>query len=88
MEIIHHKKLAVATGLASVVIYLGCFFIMAALGKESLVKLSNLLFHGMDFSNIIRMNIPISETVIGAFISFVFWGIIGYLIAFVYNKLK
>ena len=61
---------------------------MTVLGKDSLVKLSNLLFHGMDFSNIIRMNIPIGETLLGAVASFVFWGIVGYVLAFIYNKLK
>ena len=88
MENLNQKKFALAAGLSSVVIYLGCFLIMAILGKDSLGKLSNLLFHGMDFSNIIRMNIPIGETALGAIVSFVFWGITGYIIAFLYNRLK
>lgn len=88
MEKLNQKKFAIASGLASVVVYLGCFLIMTVLGKDSLVKLSNLLFHGMDFSNIIRMNIPIGETLLGAVASFVFWGIVGYVLAFIYNKLK
>ena len=88
MEKLSQKKFAIASGLASVLVYLGCFLIMTILGKDSLVKLSNLLFHGMDFSNIIRMNIPIGETLLGAVASFVFWGIVGYVLAFIYNKLK
>jgi len=88
MNKLSQKKLAIASGLTSVVIYLGCFLIMAVLGKDSLVKLSNLLFHGMDFTNIIRMNISIGETLIGAIFSFVFWGLIGYMVALMYNKLK
>lgn len=44
MENLNQKKFALAAGLSSVVIYLGCFLIMAILGKDSLVKLSNLLF--------------------------------------------
>ena len=88
MEKLNQKKFAIASGLTSVVIYLGCFLIMTVLGKDSLVKLSNLLFHGMDFSNIIRMNIPIGETLLGAVASFIFWGIIGYVLAFIYNKMK
>ena len=85
---LNQKKFAIATGMVSVIIYLGCFFVMVVFGKESLVNLSNLLFHGMDFSNIIRTDIPIVETVIGAITSFVFWGLIGYIIAFIYNKMK
>ncbi len=88
MEKLNQKKIAIASGLTSVVVYLGCFLLMTILGKDSLVKLSNLLFHGMDFSNIIRMNIPIGETLMGAVTSFVFWGIIGYVLAFIYNKMK
>ena len=88
MEKLSQKKFAIASGLASVLVYLGCVLIMTMLGKDSLVKLSNLLFHGMDFSNIIRMNIPIGETLLGALASFVFWGIVGYVLVFIYNKLK
>ena len=88
MEKLNQKKFAIASGLTSVVVYFGCFLIMTVLGKDSLVKLSSLLFHGMDFSNIIRMNIPIGETLWGAVTSFIFWGIIGYLLALIYNKMK
>lgn len=88
MEKLNQKKFAIASGLTSVVVYLGCFLIMTVLGKDSLVKLSNLLFHGMDFSNIIRMNIPIGETLLGAGASFILWGIIGYVLSFIYNKLN
>ena len=88
MEKLNQKKFAIASGLTSVVVYFGCFLIMTVLGKDSLVKLSNLLFHGMDFSNIIRLNIPIGETLLGAVTSFIFWGIIGYLLALIYNKMK
>lgn len=85
---ISQKKFALASGLISVVIYLACFLSMIELGKDALLKLSNLLFHGMDFSNITRMDIPIRETLLGALGSFVFLGFTGYLLALIYNKLK
>ena len=88
MKKLNQNNFAFSSGLTSVVVYLGCFLIMTVLGKDSLVKLSNLLFHGMDFSNIIRMNIPIGETLLGAVTSFIFWGIIGYVLALIYNKIK
>ena len=88
MEILNQRKFALASGITSVVIYLGCFLIMSVLGKASIVKLSNLLFHGMDFTNIIRTEIPFLETLIGAIISFVFWGFIGYLLALIYNRIN
>jgi len=88
MEKLNQRKVAFASGLTSIVIYFGCFLVMTLLGKESLVKLSNLLFHGMDFNNIIRMNISIGETLLGAVVSIIFWGVIGYLFAVIYNNLK
>jgi hypothetical protein len=88
MEKLNQKKFALASGLTSVVIYLGCFLTMSILGKDALVKLSNLLFHGMDFSTVIRMDIPIGETLLGVLISFVFWGVMGYILALVYNKMN
>jgi hypothetical protein len=88
MEKLNQKKFALASGLTSAVIYLGCFLTMSMLGKDALVKLSNLLFHGMDFSTVIRMNIPIGETLLGVLISFLFWGIMGYVLALVYNKMN
>ena len=88
MEKLNQRKYAIASGTTSVIIYLGCYLVMLLLGGNGIVKLSNYLFHGMDFSNIIRMNIPIGETLLGAFISFLFWGLIGYLVATIYNKMK
>lgn len=87
MDTLKPTKFAIATGLTSVVIYLGCNFIMSILGKESLVKLANLLFHGMDFTTIVRLQVPILETLIGTVVSFIFWGVIGYILAFIYNKI-
>ena len=80
-------KSAISAGITSVVIYLGCYLIMMILGKDSLVKLSNYLFHGVDFSTIINANISIGETVVGLIISFFFWGFIGFVFTLTYNKL-
>lgn len=88
MEKLNQKKFGIASGLSSLVIYFGCVLTMAVLGNGTLVRLSNLLFHGMDFSNIIRSNIPITDTLLGAFLSFLLWGGLGYLFALIYNKLK
>ncbi|WP_020534837.1 DUF5676 family membrane protein [Lewinella cohaerens] len=88
MKNLQQNKFAIASGGASVVVYLGCFLVMQLLGTESLVKLSNLLFHGMDFSTIIRTDISFLETLIGTAASFVFWAVIGYVVAFIYNKLN
>lgn len=88
MENLNARKFGLASGLTSVMVYLGCFLVMLILGKEGLVKLSNLLFHGMDFTSIIRMDIPLTETLLGAVLSFFFWGAIGYVLALLYGKMK
>jgi hypothetical protein len=72
MEKLNQKKVTIATGLTSVAIYLGCFLLMLIAGKEGLVKISNLLFHSMDFTNIIRTEMPLLETLFGAIISSIF----------------
>ncbi|WP_456462139.1 DUF5676 family membrane protein [Lutibacter sp.] len=88
MTQINVKKFSLASGITGVIIYIGCFLLMSILGKSTLIKLANTLFHGMDFSNILRMDIPIIETAIGIILSFIFWGITGYILAFVYNKIS
>ena len=88
MKQLNTKSFGLASGIISVIIYLGCALVMIVLGKEGLVKLSNLLFHGMEFSEIIRTDIPFYETVIGAIFSFIFWGTTGFFLAFIYNKIS
>lgn len=88
MKQISIKKFALASGITGAIIYTSCFVLMSILPKETLIKLANLIFHGIDFSEDLRMNISISETLIGIVASFILWGIIGYLLAFIYNKLK
>ena len=85
---INVKKFSLASGLAGAIVYLSCFILMSILPKEYLIKLANLIFHGIDFSEDIRMNIPILETLIGVIVSFILWGVIGYLLAFIYKKLS
>lgn len=88
MEKLNQKKFGIAFGLTSIVLYFGCVLIMSILGTDVLIKLSNLLFHGMDFTNIIRADIPILDTLLGALLTFALWSGLGCLFAIIYNKLK
>ena len=88
MENLNKKSVALASGFTASIIYLCCFIIMNLLGKESLIKLSNLLFHGVDFSTIIRMDISIGESLFGLILTFIFWSIIGLIFSFIYNKIS
>ncbi len=87
MEKLNANKFAISVGISSIAIYIGCVILMAIIGESGIIRVSNILFHGMDFSNIIRMNIPITDNLIGVVASFCVWGGIGYVIATVYNKL-
>ena len=83
---------AIKTGLSMGVIgstfYLGCVLIMNIFGQEALVKLANLLFHGVDFESIIRMNIQMGETILGLLTSFIVWGFFGWLFSFIYSLIS
>ncbi len=88
MKNISIRKFGISTGLVGALIYTACFLIVLVLGKGTLVTIANTLFHGIDFTNIMRMNIPVFESLIGIILSFFFWGTIGGLISFFYNKIK
>ncbi len=87
METINTKKMALASGITGSIIYFSCFLLMTILPKETLIKLANLIFHGIDFSDDLRMDIPITETVLGIIVSFIIWGIIGFIVATIYTKI-
>ncbi len=82
------KNFALASGITGAIVYISCIIFMSVLPKETLIKLANLIFHGIDFSKIIRMDIPVREILIGVVASFFLWGVIGYLLAFIYKKLN
>ncbi|NND77019.1 MAG: hypothetical protein HKN39_02405 [Flavobacteriales bacterium] len=88
MEYLNAKKFAIGAGLTSAIIYIGCYLTMAVLGEKALVKFANLLFHGVEFESILRPDIPVLETLIGIVVSFVFWGLVGFILANIYNKIK
>ncbi len=88
MNKIDVKRFGIASGIVGAIVYTACILVVLILGKDALVKIANILFHGMDFTNIIRMDIPVFESILGIFISFIFWGIIGGLISFFYNNFK
>ena len=88
MNTLNVKNFGLASGATGASIYLGCFLLMSVLGKDALVKLGNLLFHGVDFSSIMRMNISIGESFLGLIVSFIFWGLVGYVLSLLYNKVK
>lgn len=88
METINVKKMGMATGLTGALLYLGCILVMATVGHKGTVAFFNSLFHGLDVSTIVRMNMPGSEAVIGVTEAFILFWLIGACIAAFYNLLN
>ncbi len=88
METINKTKLAVATGITGGFFYLGCVVVMLLTGKDGIVKVSNALFHGMDFSTIIRTDMSALESLIGLLGFMLLMGVLGYILALIYNRLN
>lgn len=85
MGAINIKKLGLAFGVTGVILYLGCVIVMAFAGQEGTVFLFNSLMHGLDVSPIVRMDMPLSEMIIGIIETFILFWLIGATIASVYN---
>ena len=89
MQLIHANKLGFAIGATGAIFYIGCNAVMFVVEKNATVWLFNSLLHGLDVSTIFRMEIPISESIIGIVLTFVLGWLMGLLIASLYNwKLK
>lgn len=79
------KKFGFALGLTGALIYLGCMIVMATAGREGTIIFFNSLLHGLDTSNIIRMDVPLLEAFIGIVQTFILGWLIGACIAAFYN---
>ena len=85
MHRLNVKKLGFAFGLTGTIIYLGCMIVMATAGREGSIIFFNSLLHGLDTSNIIRMDIPQLEVLMGIVQTFILWWLIGASIGAFYN---
>ncbi|WP_445731905.1 DUF5676 family membrane protein [Mariniflexile sp.] len=79
------KKFGFAMGLTGAVIYLGCMIVIATAGQEGAITFFNSLLHGLDITNIIRMDVPLLEALIGIIQIFILGWLIGACIAAFYN---
>ncbi len=85
MHRLNVKKLGFAFGLTGTIIYLGCMIVMATAGREGSIIFFNSLLHGLDTSNIIKMDIPLLEVLMGIVQTFILWWLIGASIGAFYN---
>lgn len=85
METIHVKKFGMALGITLGLLYLGCVLVMAAAGKDNSVLFFNSLLHGVDVSSVIRMNVPLTEMIMGVIETVILGWLTGATVAAIYN---
>ena len=83
--IINVKKLGLAFGLTSALLYLGCIVVMGTVGRANTVNFFNSLLHGLDVSSIIRSDVPLWEAGVGLVETFIIGWLIGACIGVFYN---
>ena len=79
------KKLGFAFGITGALIYLGCMTVMLLTDQEGTITFFNSLLHGLDTSNIIRMDVPLLEAFLGIVQTFILSWLVGACIAAFYN---
>ncbi|VAW22792.1 hypothetical protein MNBD_BACTEROID01-1926 [hydrothermal vent metagenome] len=85
MNTINIKRFGLAFGLTGIILYAGCIFVMLTVGRNGTILFFNSLLHGLDTSSIIRMDIQVSEVIIGIIETFIISWLIGACIAMFYN---
>ena len=85
MNTINSKKLGLALGTTGVILYLGCMLLMLVAGESGTIWFFNSVLHGLDVSEVSRMNVPGGQTVAGSLITFVLGWLGGYLTGTIYN---
>jgi 2TM family of unknown function (DUF5676) len=85
MNHINVKKFGFAIGATGGLLYLGCMLVMFIAGHDGTVRFFNSLLHGLDVSSIVRMDMAISEALIGIIETFILGWLIGACIAAIYN---
>ncbi len=85
MHRLNVKKLGFALGFTGALIYLGCMIVMITAGQEGTIKFFNSLLHGLDTTNIIRMDVSLLEAFFGIVQTFIISWLVGASIAAFYN---
>lgn len=67
--------------------YLGCIIVMATVGREGSIRFFNSLFHGVDTTSIIGMDVSLTEALMGIVETFILFWLTGASIAGIYNML-
>ena len=82
---INVKKLGFTFGLTGALIYLGCMIVMISAGKEGSIGFFNNFFHGLDTTSVIKLDVPLTEALIGIIQTFILGWLMGACIGAFYN---
>lgn len=85
MNLINIKKAGLAFGLTGALLYLGCIIVMASVGREGTIWFFNSLLHGLDTSQVIKMDVPLLQAFFGIVQTFILGWFLGACIAAIYN---
>jgi len=85
MNRIDVKRFGLAAGTTLAFLYLGCVFVMATTDTGTTIRFFNSLIHGIDVTNIIRVDMPLREALLGLVEIFVLGWLTGAMMASVYN---
>jgi hypothetical protein len=85
MSRINIRKFGLATGMTGALLYAGCILLMATVGREGTIQFFNSLLHGLDVSSVIRMNVPVGESLLGVVQTFILAWLTGACVAGIYN---
>lgn len=85
MNHINVRRFGFAFGTTAALVYLGCVVVLMVAGHDTAVRFGNSLFHGLDISSIIRMDVPLSEALFGLVETFIIAWLSGASVAAIYN---
>ncbi len=80
------NALGLAFGLTALIYYLLCMLLMWVGGAEVTATFFNSLLHGLDLHSVMRMQVPLAETLMGLILTFVLGWLAGYFVAIIYNR--
>ena len=81
-------KLAASCVIVGVVFYFGCAVLMTILDEDGTIWFFNSILHGFDVTSILRMDVPLTDALVGGILTGFLAGFSGWLVAVVYNKLS
>ena len=85
MNTISVKRFGFALGSSCALLYLGCAFVMLTVPQEAALRFFNSITHGIDWTPIMRWEMPWWEMIIGVVEVFILGWLFGAVVAVLYN---